>query len=449
MDNNTVKIKEVEPLKNLGFWTIWALGVGSVVGDGIFLLIGEGMNLGGPSAVISFVIAGIIQMCMMIGMGEFSVAMPKAGAMSAWVERIFGEKLGFLAGFAFALGWIVTGGSTGLALGRMICWFFPSLDINTWSVIFAILSVSICSILNIAGAAIAARVQLLLVIILVSIMGGFGVLGLKSVEFSNFVPLMPQGFNGFLSAIPIGTYAYMGAITLATSGSECKDPRHMPKALIWSSITFLAIYTLGQFVIVGVIPSGQVTSITSPYTVVAEMIFGKSGAFIINIAGVIAAATTILMGTIYAPTRIFYDQAKQGYLPKKFGALHPKTKTPIFGTIVVWAISILLILLGLISPDFYVKLSNQTTISWCISWGITLVAAIYYRKRYLEEIENAGWKQPLFPLFPILGLLGIAMIIITSLMADPSSVIVAIVWLVLLEIYYQTYCKKYKKKRIA
>lgn len=442
MENNQLKIKEVEPIKNLGFWSIWALGVGAVVGDGIFLLIGEGIKLAGPSAILSFVVAGLIQMCMMIGMGEFAVAMPNAGAMSSWVERIFGKWWGFLSGFAFAFGWVVTGGSTGLALGRMICWFFPSLDFNTWTVVFAILSVSIFAVLNIVGTAIAARAQLVMVLILVALMGIFGIFGLKEVNMGNFSNFMPYGFNGFFAAIPMGTYAYMGAITLATSGSECKDPRHMPKALVWASVTFLVIYTLGQFVVLGIVPLEQIGSNVSPYTAAAEMLFGKVGGTIINFAGLLAAATSILMGTIYAPSRIFYDQAKQGFLPAKFAELNPKTKTPVFGIIVVWILSVFCILLGLLSPDFYVALSMQTTFAWCISWGVTLIAAIVYRQKYLDEIEKAGWKQPLFPLFPILGLIGIAAIIYFSSIGQLGSVIFGFIWVIILAVYYKVYIQK-------
>ena len=84
MENSEIKLE-----RKLGFWAIWAIGVGSVVGDGIFLLIGQGIDTAGPSALLGFILAGIIQMCMMVALGEFSVAMPNAGAMAVWVERMF------------------------------------------------------------------------------------------------------------------------------------------------------------------------------------------------------------------------------------------------------------------------------------------------------------------------------------------------------------------------
>lgn len=89
-----VRLKDVPMKRNMGFWQIWAIGVGAVVGDGIFLLLGEGIATGGPSAVWGFLFAGLIQMCIMISLGEIAVGMPDAGAMSVWVEKFLFRGLG-------------------------------------------------------------------------------------------------------------------------------------------------------------------------------------------------------------------------------------------------------------------------------------------------------------------------------------------------------------------
>ena len=84
--------------RSLGFWQIWAIGVGSVVGDGIFLYLGEGISLAGPSSLVAFFIAGVMQMFVMLAMGEIAVGMPAAGAMSVWVEKYLGKFWGLLSG---------------------------------------------------------------------------------------------------------------------------------------------------------------------------------------------------------------------------------------------------------------------------------------------------------------------------------------------------------------
>lgn len=428
---------EVEPLRNMGFWTIWALGVGAVVGDGIFLLLGQGIATAGPSAFLAFLAAGFFQLFLMVALGELAVGMPDAGAMSVWVERFMGKWWGFLSGFAFALGWVIAGGSTGIAIGRITCWFFPSLDVDTWTIIFAIAFLSIFAVLNILGASIAARTQLIFVIGLVGVIALFSIIGIKDVNMANYRPLFPNGLNGFWMAIPLGTYAYLGAATLTTAGGECKNPKDLPKALVWSSITFLLLYTAAQFVVEGIIPWTEVTMDVSPFTKAAEISLGYVGGFIINLAAWVAAATSLIMGTIYAPSRIFYSHAKSGYLPKWFGYLHPKTRTPIYGIIAVWAVGILLILIGLKNPDFlYVTLTLQLVLAWMISWLLALIAAWLYRKRCPEEVGKLEWKQPLFPLFPVLGLIGIILVTYYTFASIPWAFGIGALWVGALGLYY-------------
>lgn len=440
---NQPTIVSAEPLRNMGFWAIWAAGVGAVVGDGIFLLLGEGITVAGPSAFLAFFAAGLIQMFMMVGLGELAVGMPNAGAMSVWVERFMGKWWGFLSGFAFAFGWVIAGGSIGLAIGRFTCWFFPSLNPDMWTVAFAIIFLTLFAALNIIGTAIAARTQLTLVLGLVTIMIIFGVVGFKEVNIEYFRPFMPFGFAGFTAAIPLGTYAYMGAVTIATTGSECKNPKDLGKAMVWASITFLAVYTLCQIVVEGVIPWQEIGLDASPFTMAADKIFGYAGGFILNTAAWIAAATSILMGTFYSASRIFYQTAKDGYLPKAFAYIHPKTRTPIKGIVIIWLCSIIFCLIGVKNPDFlYVTLSNQLVVAWVVSWGLALVAAVMYRKYHKDEIDKAGWKQPLFPLFPILGLGGCAYIAYLCFAGSLPTFVTSIVWIGLLAIYYFMYVKK-------
>src|SRR5699024_10617166 len=115
---------------------------------------------------------------------------------------------------------------------------------------------------------------------------------------------------------------------------------------IWSSITFIVIYSAAQIVLQGIIPWEEVTMDGSPFTEAAGTVFGYVGAFFINIVAWLAAATCILMGTFYSASRIFYSQARRGYLPKFFGYLHPKTRAPVYGVIFIWACSVVFIIIG-------------------------------------------------------------------------------------------------------
>ncbi|MCK9912080.1 amino acid permease, partial [Microbacteriaceae bacterium K1510] len=116
--------------------------MGAVIGDGVFLLMGQGIATAGPGAILAYLVAGLSQLFLMIALGELAVGMPNAGAMSQWVKRFMGSWWGFLAGFAFAAGWVIAGGSVGLALGKITMWFFPQLQGEYWAVIFAVLFIT-------------------------------------------------------------------------------------------------------------------------------------------------------------------------------------------------------------------------------------------------------------------------------------------------------------------
>lgn len=435
-----VQLLEVEPLRNLGFWEIWAIGVGAVVGDGIFLLIGQGIATAGPGSLLSYLLAGIFLACLMVALGELAVGMPSAGAMSVWVERFMGKWWGFLSGFAFALGWVIAGGSTGLAIGRVTTWFFPQLDQQLWTVIFAIGWLTLFAILNIIGTGLSGKAQLWMTVVLVALMAAFSLLGARGVSSANFRPWFPNGLSGFMAAIPLGTYAYMGAVTLATAGSECRRPGDLPRGLVWSSITFLLLYTAAHAVALGIVPWQEVTMEESPFTKAAGVAFGYAGAFIINIAALLAAATCLHMGTLYSTSRVFWEQARQGYLPAFFGYLHPRTRTPVWGIVCIWAVSIVLILLGVRDPDLiYVHLSLQLVLAWLVSWLLAAVAAMLYRSRYPQEVAALPWRQPLYPLLPVVGIVGIGVVVWGTFVGAPMALVWGGAWMFALWVFFQLY----------
>lgn len=447
------KIKEVTLLRSMGFWQIWAIGVGSVVGDGIFLYMGQGVSEAGPSALLAFAVAGFLQMFIMVAMGELSVGMPEAGAMSVWVEKYLGKFWGLLSGLTFSVGWVVLGGSISIALGRFVAYWAPIGGLEVATVLWAAIFFTIFVILNIAGAAIAGTGQLILTLLLVGIMILFGIWGiLRGVNLNNFTPFFPNGVSGFSACVPIATFAYMGAACICTSGSECKNPKDLGRALVWSSLTFIFVYCLALFVVLGTIDWQSASLDVSIFTVAAETIWGPVGGTILNFAAWLAAATCLIMGTIYTPSRIFYAMSKEGYLPKIFARVHPKTNTPVSGIIIIWVIGIIGILAAKAfgAANFYVTLCNQAVIAWSISWGLAVIAGIRYRNELgAERIRSeVGWKQPFYPVIPILAIAGIFYVLYLCFY-DWAQVVGFIVWMVIYILYYLRIKSKIDKGLIS
>ncbi len=427
---------EVQPLRNLGFWHVWALGVGAVVGDGIFLLLGQGIQTAGPSSVLSFFIAGVLQLFLMLSLVELSVGMPSAGAMGPWVERFMGPWWGYLAGFSWAFAWVIVGGAVSIALGRFLSWYIPVNEL-----ILAGVSMTIFALLNVFGALLAASAQLWMTVGLVVIMAGLAVFGLPRALPGipgNFIPFAPMGWKAMFLAIPLGAYAYMGTACLCTAGSECRNVRDLPRALVWASITFIVLYTLAQVTAIGSVPWSELSMAESPYVTAAEVIFGRLGAGIVNLGAVLAAATCLLMGTLYSASRIFYDEARAGKMPAIFGYLHPKFRTPVWGIAIIWAVSIAIIAIAYWNPDLvYVTFTMQFLVASFISYGLSIAAAILYRKRCPDEVAKLPYRMPAPWLTFTLAIAGTAMTAYFAFVGTPQTLPLALVWIIPVYIWYR------------
>lgn len=346
-----------------------------------------------------------------------------------------GPWWGFLAGFSWAFAWVIVGGAVAIALGRFLSWYVPVNEL-----ILAGISMTIFAILNIYGSLVAARTQLWMTVGLVVIMAGLAVFGLPRAFGGipeNFVPFAPFGWKATLLAIPLGAYAYMGTACLCTAGSECKNVRDLPRALVWASITFIVLYTLAQIVAIGVVPWKELTMAESPYVTAAEAVFGRVAAGIVNFAAILAAATCLLMGTLYSASRIFYDEARQGKMPAIFGYLHPKYRTPVWGIVIIWAISILIIVIAKFNPDLvYVTFTMQFLVAAFISYGLSIAAAILYRKRCPEEVAKLPYRMPVPWLTFLLAIGGTVLTAYFAFVGTPQTLPLALVWIIPAFLWY-------------
>ena len=437
----------------MGFWQVWAIGVGAVVGDGIFLYLGQAVQAGGPSSLLGTFVAGVIQMLIMVSMGELAVGMPCAGAMSVWVEKYLGKFAGLFSGLTFSVGWVIMGGSTSIALGVTMVYWLPNFLPGTAGIIFwALVWFSVFVIMNIMGAKIAGTGQLVMVIVLVAIMAGFGIAGLiKGVDTSNMTPFMPNGFGGFTATIPIATFGFMGAACITTAGHECKKTTDLGKALVWSSLTFIIVYCLALFVLLCGM-NWQDASMDVPlFTQAASLIFGPVGGHILNLACWVACATCLIMGSIYTPSRIFYSMAQEGYMPKFFAKINPKTHTPTSGLVFIWIVCAVIIIAAAFAGTtvVYTTLVNQAVIAWCLSWGLAIIAGMMYRKEIGSKNVKAvvGWKCWGYPVVPILALVGIVYVLYLSFY-DWIQWVAFVIWVVVYVIYYLNIRAKIKAGKI-
>lgn len=429
--------------KGMGWWQIWAFGVGAVVGDGLFIYLGQGVQTGGPVAILAVAFAGMMQMFIMLSMGELAVGMPSAGAMTYWCTKYLNRFCGLFSGMTFSCAWVVFGGSTSIALGTIMAYWAPIGGQLFATIFWAILWWSIFAILNIMGVSIASNVQLFLVLLLVSIMVVFTIVGfVHGLDGANFKPFSPFGFSGFSNTLPIAAFAFMGAATICTTGNECRNPRDLGTALFWASVTFIIVYCSAMIVVIGAINWQEQSLDVSLFTLAAETLWGPVGGTILNIAAWLAAATCLISGSLYTPSRIFYGMALVGYMPKVFSVINPKTRTPLMGLIIIWALGTILIIAGAFwgASVVYTTLVNQGVIAWTLGWALAVIAGIRYRLALRAEgvtdiKAHVGWKQPFFPLIPILALMSSVYLLYLCL-NNVQAIVGLAAWLAAFCIYY-------------
>lgn len=430
--------------KKLTFWHIWALGVGAVVGDGIFVMVGSGAATAGPAAVLSYLIAGLLLMCVCMTCCELAVGMPVAGSLHAWSKRMLGPGFGTVAALCNASMNTIFLGSVGLATGSISNYFFMWTDDPTLStMIWAILLLTVILVIALAGGEITGKAQLGLVAVLVGIMIAFAILGICSgkIQRENYLPFAPFGIRGIVAGIGAGVYSYMGPMSLLTTSEEVRDIKNLPKAMFWAFVTILVIYTIAIGVALGLVDYKTYGEIASPFTLAAEYAFGGAAGFIINFAAWIAAVTC-LIGEIFTVSRLLYGMGKEGVVPEKFSDLNRK-QVPWRGLVLAYVVGVILVVIGSIGyfENFYVMLASVASGLGATTMLLSVISSVRYKKKYPEEYKNLVWHMPAKPLAVVLALIGLAIIFYALFVNQPILFVYYVVFIIILALFNQFYSK--------
>lgn len=436
-------------VRKLSFWHIWALGVGSVVGDGIFVMIAQGADTAGPSALISYLIAGLLMMLIMLVISEMAVGMPGAGSLHSWGSRILGPSYGTIAGLCYTGMNIIFLCAVSLANGAISNYFFQwTASSELSAIIWAIILVTLVCVIALMGGEITGKSQLYLVLVLAGIMVTFSIIGISSgkIDSANYTPFMPNGFGGLIAAAGMGIYAYMGPLSLLTAGDEVKKITDLPKAMFWAFITFLALYTVSMFVMLGLVHFTEYGSMESPYTFAAEKLFGGSAGIVMNLAAWIAAFTC-LIGEVFAASRLLFGMAKEKALPSVFAKVSSK-KVPYVGIISCWIIGVALIIIGNIGAlsSFYVAVSMAGCGLGVAAWFILLIASYKYKIDFYEEWKALPWHVPFRGVFLPLSFIGCIAIAYAIFAGAPESIVYTAIAILIIIAFYHLYSKPNQRK---
>lgn len=334
--------------KVLGFWDCMGIGIGQIIGSGIMSLTGICIAITGAGTPLAFLLAAVLVICPNTVLAVLGSAVPATGGMYTYVRDYIGKKTGFFYLALLVAGQLVLA-MFAITFATYTCELIPGLaDNGTAKMVVGVAILTLCYVMNLFGVDMAAKLQNILVAVLMISMALFVVFGLPKVNWDTFTApgaIMPNGVVGFLTGASLLTFATGGAEFLSELGGEMKNPgRDLPRAMIGSTAIVAVIYAFIGVVAVGVLPVEQVAG--ESLVQVAKAIFPAPLFVFFIVGGGMFAVASTLNATFTWCTKGLLIAAEEGWLPKKAAAIS-KHGTPSVLLTIFYIVGLVPIITGL------------------------------------------------------------------------------------------------------
>jgi APA family basic amino acid/polyamine antiporter len=431
----------------LGRWDLVAIGIGCIIGVGIFVLPGvEAANHAGPGIILSFVIAASACACAALCYAELAAMIPVAGSAYTYGYATLGEIVAWIIGWDLILEYMV--GASLVAIGwsaylvnlinHLLRPFGTQLPhawcAAPWGQDSGILNlpaafiVAVLSWLLVRGIKESARVNLTMVLIKLFVIVVFIVLTVWYVNPANWQPFAPFGFKGIMTAAAIVFLAYVGFDAVSTTAEEAVNPqRDMPVGIMGSLIVATVLYVAVAAIMTGVVPYKQL-NVADPVALVLNILHKPWASVLVSI-GALAGITSVLLVLLLGQPRILFAMSRDGLLPPAMSRVHRRFRTPYLTTIITG--TIVAVSAALTPINVVAELCSIGTL-----FAFMIVSAGVIVLRYTRTDLQRPFRVPLFPVVPALGI-----VLCGYLMLSLPGVtwLRFLVWLVIGLVIYGTY----------
>jgi basic amino acid/polyamine antiporter, APA family len=389
------------------------MGIGAIIGTGVFVLSGVAAGLHSGNALpLSFIIAGIVCLFAALCYAEFSTMIPVAGSAYTYCYTALGEIWAWIIGWdlileyglaisAVAIGW---SGYCAVLLSSLGISLPPALS-HPYGVdggiinLPAIVIVLFLTILLIHGTQKSARANAVIVAIKIFVILLFIVLGVGAIQPGNWQPFMPPaGWFGVFSGAAIVFFAFIGFDAVVTAAEETENPqKSMPIGIIGSLIVCMILYVIVAVILTGVIPFSELAApdaMNAPIAFALEKIGYSWGAALVSV-GAICGMTSVLLVMLFGQSRILFAMSRDGLVPKMFSSIHPVTQTPVNVTLFTGIITA--VIAGIFPLSIVAELVNIGTLVafFIVAFGVIIL-------RYQQPALQRPFKCPLVPVVPLL-----------------------------------------------
>lgn len=449
--------------RSLGSVSLVLLGIGAIIGAGLFSITGiAAAQNAGPAIVISFILASIG--CMFAGLcfSELASMIPISGGAYTYAYATLGEFIAWVIGWALILEYAAGAAVVSISWSAYVVSFLHGIDIHLptvlvaspwqsttlpdgaeifgWINLPAVLIVILMSLLLIVGVDKSAKVNAILVAIKVVVVILFIGIGFNYIDYQNYHPFIPEntgefgdfGWSGIMRAAGIVFLAYIGFDAVSTAAQEVKNPqKDLPIGIIGSLVICTFLYVLFALVMVGIVPYDQL-NVAAPVAAAINKTPYLWLNGLIKLA-IIAGLTSVVLVLLLGQSRIFFTMSKDGLIPSIFSRVHRKYHTPWISNLILMA------LVGLFAAFAPLSLvGHLTSIGTLLAFAIVCASVIVLRKTRPELPRP--FKTPFVPWFPLMGI-----IICVALMFSLGWMTWArlSIWLILGLVFYFSYGRKH------
>lgn len=316
--------------RSLGLTECVFFGVGSILGAGIYTMVGKVAGLSGPMIWLSFLLASITALCTAFSYAELSSAYPKAGGEYAYAKAAFGARTGTGLGLVISANGIIAGATVALGFAG----YFATL--TGFPMMYAALGiVGLIFLVNISGIRESSWVNIVFTIIEFSGLVMVLYVGIPHLGKTDLLALPPEGLKGLFSGAALAFFAFIGFEEIVKLAEETRNPeKTIPRALFISNIITIIMYALISICAVSVLPFGELANSNSPLADVVDTGLGRNGVLAISIIALFSTANTIL-SNMMGSSRVMYDMASKTKWLHIFSKVSPKRRTPIAALIFI------------------------------------------------------------------------------------------------------------------
>lgn len=382
-----METKTKELLRTLTLKDAVGVGLGAIIGAGIFVVTGVAAGVSGPAFIIGLLAAGIIASFNALSSAQLASIYPHSGGTYEYGYRLLNPAFGFSAGWMFLISKLSAAGVVAIGFGSYFHQLVP---------VTSPLTVSIIAVVFLTGAnyfGIKKAGILNLVIVSVTLFSLFYLVfsGIPAIRTENFKPFAPFGISGIAEAAALLFFAFTGYARIATLAEEVSEPKKtIPKAIIITIVTALILYAAVSMVAIGVIGSERMAESKSPLQMVADALSTPAINTIVTI-GASTAMLGVLLSQILGISRMMLAMGRRNDLPPFFQTIHPHYRVPHLGIIITGVIILLMTIIG--SFEFIIRAATFTILLY---YSITNIAALKQ-----PEKERIYGK-----IIPTLGLIG-------------------------------------------